>query len=49
MTAGLHMMMDSCGEKLCSGCPRLALPAGYFVSPAQSRRLKQIVLPFILA
>jgi len=34
--------MDACGENLCTGSPRLAPPAGYFVSPAQSGIHRQI-------
>jgi len=36
VTEGLQRLLDAKGEKLCSGCQRLAPPAGYFVSPAQS-------------
>ncbi|HOZ38706.1 MAG TPA: hypothetical protein PLH64_08175 [Anaerolineaceae bacterium] len=36
------VMEDALGEKVCSGCPRLAPSAGYFVSPAQSSVFGQI-------
>ncbi len=38
------MILDAQGEKLCSGIPHLAPPAGYFGSPAQLRRLNQIAI-----
>ncbi len=41
VTEGLQRLLDAKGEKLCSGCQRLAPPAGYFVSPAQSRNEKR--------